>query len=47
MTVLLDWQSFETRVITLFAIFAAFALIRTNTAFINVDLSFRASSKND
>jgi hypothetical protein len=34
-------------VITPFAVFAAFALIRTNTAFINVDLSFPAASKND
>jgi hypothetical protein len=40
-------QSFEKCVITPFAIFAAFALIRTETPFVNVDLSFPASRKND
>jgi hypothetical protein len=39
-------QSFEKRVNTPFAIFAAFASVRLNTALINVDLSFPASSKN-
>jgi hypothetical protein len=46
-------QSFEKCVITpfaifaAFAVFAAFALVRPKTAFINVDLGFSASSKNN